>query len=266
MTAPRVFAIWGKVVSSNTLPAAEKAELLQRELGLARTGTVDIRSFDEGVVQTLGATIINDNYYLQVQGVSPPPGLPGIPVTFAFPEDVFEKYFVPAIIVRRDDISADMARWHPGARQYAAPALGSIELEAQTPAGVKKGFNKIETLPQAEPVDIMYTISIVAKHRTGISARRELNAVFQAVLSVYQAYPVVVVADSVGDKRLYQAFREGVSILDDLPEVAGRMVGFAITIRVSAELDLVRPTVTGEPGSLTGIVTKMPTVTTVVKK
>lgn len=248
------------------LPPAEVAAEELRKDGIRRTGTVDLRSFDEGVVVTLGATIRpsdiakDGDYYLDVAGVSPPPGFPGVPVAFAFPEDVFDKYFIPAIIVRRDDLSADMVRWHPGLEQYRAPAKGARLLTAVTPAGVKQGWDKLETLPQAEPLDLMYTISIVAKHRTGIGGRHEVNAVFRHVMSVYQAYSTVQVTDSIGDVRLYQAFREGVAVLDDLPEVGGRVVGFAVTLRVSAELDFVDPTSTGDAGTGSTVVTQMPSV------
>jgi hypothetical protein len=69
-----------------------------------------------------------------------------------------------------------------------------------------------------------------------------VNAILRKVLGVYQAYGRVIVKDTLGDYRTYEAFREGISILDELSEVAGRMVGFAVTIRVEAEFDLVDPT------------------------
>lgn len=220
-------------------PKEELLAIDARLAGRSRTGTVDLRAFDEGVVRTLGGEIINDNYWLRLESVSPPPGLPGIPITFAVPEDVFEKHFIPAIIVRRDDITTDMSRWHPGLEQYGVPAEGALPVTI----GSRTGFDRMETLSQPEPNDIMYTISILAKHRQGIGTRRELGAVFNHVLRTFMAYSQIVVEDSIGDLRTYETFREGVSVLDDLSEVSARTVGFAVSIRVEAELDLADPKV-----------------------
>lgn len=215
--------------------------LEQRILGLERQGDVFLRPFDEGIVVTLGAKIVDDNYYLTLPSVSTPPGLPGIPVTFAYPEDVFEKHVIPAIIVRRDDISADMQRWHPGKEHWKVPGEGSLQVGSPIPNDPRVSWDRSETKYQSEPVDIMYTISILARHRQGIGLRREVNEILKKVLSVYQVYGRVIVKDSLGDSRTYEAFREGISVLDDLSDVAGRMVGFAVTVRVEAEFDLVAP-------------------------
>jgi len=256
------------------MPLAAQAAFDRRQLGRDRTGMVDLRSFDEGMVLAIGGRIANPagtffeigdkaaegNYYFNLPNVSPPPGLPGIPITFAYPEDIFEKYYIPAVIVRRDDVVADMARWHPGAQQYKTTGIGAIPLALDLPNGTRvRGFSSKEYLEQAEPVDLLYTVSILAKHRQGIGARSEVNAVFKHVLRIFQAYGQIPVIDSIGDLRTYEAFREGVSMLDDLSEVSARMVGFAVTVRVEAELDLADPV---EVGAQTNqpAVTKLPSI------
>ena len=214
-----------------------------RSEGRARSGTVDIRAFDESIPVTMGAEIIEDNYWLRLDNISPPPGLPGIPVTFAYPEDVFEKYFIPAIIVRRDDIQADMQRWHLGATNYRVPAATAVPVGVTIGGATRYGYTAYETYFQGEPESIYYTISVIAKHRQGLGLRREVNAIFKYLLSKFQAYGQVIVTDSVGDVRTYECFREGISMLDDLSEVGARQVGYAISVRVEGELDLADPTV-----------------------
>ncbi len=63
------------------------------------------------------------------------------------------------------------------------------------------------------------------------------------VLRIYQPYSRVLVTDSVGDCRDYAAFMESISHLDEVPEVTDRVLGFAVTLRVEAELDLNDPRV-----------------------
>jgi len=235
-------------IGTVNLTEAEQAALLERRCGTKDNGTVFIRDFDHGVVFTLGGRIQpdndgNNNYFVNVPHVDPPPGAPGIPVTFAYPEDVYEKHVLPTIIVRRDDISAAMNRWHPTNQQYMAPAPTAQLVTVNIPGvGPVSGPTKRVALRQAEPTDLLYTISILARHRQGVnSARREANEICRYVLARFNAYGPVFVFDSVGDQRTYECFREGLSMLDDLPDVAGRVIGFAISIRIEGELDLALP-------------------------
>ncbi len=78
------------------MPTPEEEAFARRVAGQDRTGTVGIRDFDQGVVETMGATVQDGKYYLPVAGVDGPPGWPGVPVVFAFPEDVAQVSAVPA--------------------------------------------------------------------------------------------------------------------------------------------------------------------------
>ncbi len=231
---------------TDPISPVEAQAFKDRRMGRARNGTVDLRSFDEGIVRSMNATLIDPdgtgakaNYWLQVPGVPPAPGKPGVLVTFAYPEDVFEKHFLPAVVVRRDDISAAMQRWHPDGLSYLAPAKGARPITATIPGrGTVTSWDRTEAKRQLEPVDIMYTVSILARHRQGIGGGVEANAILMYILRFYQAAGPLEVLDDLGDTRTYEVFREGISMLDDLPDVAGRIIGFAITLRVEAELDL----------------------------
>lgn len=221
-------------------PEANTQALRDRVEGRARTGIVTLRDFDQGVIETLGATVTDENYFLAVAGIAPPPGVVGVPVTFAFPDDAYEKYRMPAVVIRRDDLSPATQRWHPGAMQYRAPGEGANPVVASTGAS---GFDRMEESQQAVPYDILYTISIMARHRGATGQRHQSNLILNHVLRVYQPYCLVRVKDSLGDFRTYEAFNEGVGMLDEAPGVTERSVGFAITLRVEAELDLNDPAV-----------------------
>ncbi len=238
-----------------------------REAGRAPAGRVGLRNFDQGVVETLGAEVFDSgtglsNYFIatsRIAPVEPAPGLPGIPITFSHPEDIWERYRQPVIVIRRDDIAPAMTRWHPGMVTYRTPALGAkpVSVRLGPTTGVVAGYDKYEQKEQAVPFDITYTISILARHRgkgplprrgdpakfTGAagSPRNQVNAILDYCLRIYAPYTAVLVRDSLDDIRTYSAFMEAISHLDEVPEVTERVLGFALTLRVEAELDLRDP-------------------------
>jgi len=254
-----------------------------RAAGTAPSGIVGLRNFDAGVVETLGATVHevetgkgpHSNYYIAPSAtfpVEPSPGLPGIPVTFSHPEDVYARYRQPVIVVRRDDISPAMNRWHPGQKSWRAPAQDAepvaVTFDRFTRAErTVHGYDRYETKDTGVPFDITYSISIYARHRgkgplpkkgtpTGFtgaagSPRNQVNSVLDYVLRRYAPYCQVIVEDSLGDRRRYSAFMEAVSNLDEVPEVTERVLGFAVTLRVEAELDLSDPVVSRAATALT---------------
>lgn len=238
--------------------AEPRGTLEDREAGRAPTGTVGLRNFDQGLLETLGAVIIEQNYWIlasAVLPVVPPPGSPGIPVVFSHPEDLFERYKLPVISVRRDDISPALQRWHPGMQMYRAPAAGArpVEVSRGDPLNptVLSGFDRYEYREQAAPFDITYTISVLARHRgfgpagdtpSGTaSPKTQVNALFNYVLRIFAPYTSILLRDDLGDLRSYSAFMEGTSHLDELAQVTERVIGFALTLRVEAELDLGAP-------------------------
>jgi hypothetical protein len=239
--------------------------LRERHEGRARTGFVDLRSFDEGVAETLGAKIDEKegDYFLNLEptdtvgfdppktspfhrgNVQPRPGLPGIPITFFFPEDVFKKYSIPLIWIRRESVDPAMQRWHPGMLQYRTTGRGAIPVQykrTQTSSEIA-GFDRVEQVDQAAPFDLIYTINVVARTRTGAPNTQGANRLLRHVLGVYPPYCEVRLKDSIGDFRTYEAFMEGVSPLDDVAEIADRVIGFAVSLRIEGELDLVDPVV-----------------------
>lgn len=236
----------------------------QRALGARPPGMVYLRSFDEGIVRTLRAEVVDGNYWIndpRLFSVEPAPGQPGVPVTFAFPDDNYEHWRVPVLVIRRDDIQPAMNRWHPGMVVSRSPAEGANPLSATVPTGpltstVLQGFDRYEVQQQAVPFDLTYTLSIMARHRgfgdkqpighpvRGLaSPRTQANRLLDYVLRVYQPYSSVFVWDSNDEIRTYECFMEAVSHLDEVAEVTNRMIGFAVTLRVEAELDLSDPQV-----------------------
>jgi len=217
----------------------------------ARTGDVWLTDFDRGMLTSLGAAIntVGDMYVINVPGVSPPPPsgeieFEGIPVYFAFPDETIDPKILPSFVIRRDDITPAMSRWHPGNQQYQVPASGSHSMSVTNPRTgevIATGFDSYEDKSQAVPFDILYTIQIRARYRNNLKV--EAMQMLRLTLKRFPPYSTVYVRDSEGDLRSYTAFMESPSALDTKPDVAGRETNFNVSVRVEAELDLNDPMV-----------------------
>lgn len=224
---------------------AEPSGKLDRYLGNARNGTVTLRSFDEGVIRKMGAVVVRTartagfgaNYFIQnVPNLSQPTDHPGVPVVFSIPDDVFEEYRLPVVVVQRQDIRPAMQRWHPGAWQYRVPALGASQF---TFMGRTEATRTVLQF-QAVPFDFTYVIRIIARNRGGAeqsSPRNQANALFMHLIRIYQPYCAVYVEDSVGDIRSYHATAE-YGVEDEVLDVTARTIGFTIDLNIEGELDL----------------------------
>jgi len=231
-------------VLESPISEQEREAFLRRVRGQDQVGTVGLRDFDQGLVETMGAFIEDQRYWLNIDGVDPPPGRPGVLVTFSFPESEFKSYVVPLVLIRRDDISPAMERWHPGTRTYQTPPRDALPVklpEDDTIFSGMEGHDRREIGHQAMPFDISYTISCIAHYRGAIGQRGQVQAVFHHVLKIYGPYAAVTLYDSLGDPRQYHTFTEGTSVLDEHSEIADRIIGLAISMRVEAELDLYEP-------------------------
>jgi len=216
-----------------------------------RNGDVWLSDFDRGVITTLGGVVntIGDMYVVDVLGVSPPPPtgnieFEGIPIYFAFPDETIDPKILPSFVIRRDDITPAMSRWHPGNEQYRVPATSASPvtiLNPRTGDTMAEGFDQYENKAQAVPFDLMYTIQIRARYRNNLKV--EAMQMLRHTLKRYPPYTTVYLKDSNDDLRSYTAFMESPSALDTKPDVAGRETNFNITLRVEAELDLNDPVV-----------------------
>jgi hypothetical protein len=234
----------------------EIAAFRERREGRARTGVVTVRDFDRGIVETLGAKIFptpdipttkegskRQNYFIppeRIPSISPPPGLPGVPITFSNPEDVFEKWKIPVLIVSREDFSPAMERWQSqGGMQYRAPSVDAVPVQIEG----REGFDRFEQLPQAVPFDISYTLRVQARHHGVQGQKNQANALLLHVMKTYPPYGGMFVRDSSGDYRSYEVFSDGASQMDEAFDVAERMASFSVSLRVEGELDLSDPIV-----------------------
>ena len=222
---------------------SDRRAVQRRALGYERNGDVFVRNFDQGMVESMGGTLrfqkgVGISYFLDVEGVAPPPDMPGIQVSFTQPEDVHQKINMPWVSISRDDVATAIQRWHPGMDKYRAPARGALPAYLEG----NMGFDAYETQLQAEPVDISYTITVSATRRSGY-ASNALEKMWNYMRKTWKPYGLVIVKDSLGDLRTYNAFRESEYDATEVLSVSDRVASMGFTVRVEAELDIEDPVV-----------------------
>lgn len=208
---------------------------------MGRTGTVFLSDFDEGLVRTMGGELIEitlddektQAYAIMIDGVTGPDEYGGaVPVIWQNPEDVYQQGLLPHVNVSRTAITPAMQRWFPGGHEYRTPAAGAQSVRAGN--GVV-GPSMLEFKPWAYPYDISYEVHIRARLRA--QADRMLRQIGQK----FWAYGQIYLTDSEGAERGYYAFQESVDSLDEVADIADRMLGWTISLRCEAELDFNDP-------------------------
>ena len=206
-----------------------------------RTGTVFLEDFDFGVVTTFGAELVPieldgemvQDFAVRIDGVTGPDMWQGlVPVTFINPEDVYQYSVLPSIVISRSAVTPAMARWQPMGMDYMIPATSAKMVEG---SGGVQAPSLVEIKYNAYPYDITYDIHLRGRRRI------EADRMFRKIGRFYWAYGQVFLNDSEGEERGYYAFQESVDPLDEVADIADRMIGHTISIRVEGELDFNDP-------------------------
>lgn len=226
-----------------------------------RTGTVFLRNFDLGVVETLGGYLTDitqlplstsngttidgsqlvssqicarKNYVIDIPLANPTQ----VPVIFNRPLPLYSDRFYPSFVILRGDASPDLARWHSvGAMQYRVPSDdATFQAVILANGDVVSGYDKYEELPQAWPFNIPYTINMYARYEY------EAIAMLKKVLSVFKPYSKVDIKDSFCTDRSYTVFNEnGFSDISEVADIVDRVKAYSVEIRIEGELDLSEP-------------------------
>lgn len=190
---------------------------------------------------TLGAQLIDHVrdgetakvYAVRIDGVTGPDAYGGmIPVFMSDPEDAYEANLLPQIVISRGDISPDMQRWHPGGWEYQIPAANA---EAKPGPGGMLMPNRVEKKWWTVPYEISYDLHLRAR------LRRQADRMLMHVGTYFWARGQVILIDSEGEERGYYAFQESIANLAEISDVADRLHGHTISLRVEGELDFNKP-------------------------
>lgn len=208
---------------------------------MGRSGSVFLRDFDEGLVRTMGAELVEielDNeivqdYAIAIHGVTGPDKYKGmVPVIWQNPEDVYQEGLLPHVNISRSSVTPAMQRWFPGGYEYRVPASTAHEVTAGN--GVK-GPSALEFKPWAYPYDITYEVHIRAR------LRAQADMMLKQIGKKFWSYGQIYLVDSEGAERGYYAFQESLDTLDEVADIADRMIGWTISLRCEAELDFNDP-------------------------
>lgn len=222
------------------------------------TGTVFIRNYDQGVIETLGgyidtydisggsmaftgdsssiANCLTSNcrrsYFIDVPLASPMK----VPVIFNKPFPTFESKYLPSFLVTRLDASPAMERWHSiGAKQYRIPRGNAVAVVLAN-GDVVSGYEYYEELPQAMPFNLSYTIAAMARYE------REAIPMLKKILSVYKPCSKILIKDSLCTERSYTVWNEnGFSDISEIVDISDRMKAYSVEIKIEGELDLSDP-------------------------
>lgn len=207
-----------------------------------RTGQVFLENFDVGIATTMGGELIEIEqdgekvqvYAVKINGVTGPDEYQGlIPISMSEPEDAYQEHLLPQIIISRGSVTPAMNRWFPGGWEYQVPAAKAKMVVG--PDGVTKMPTIVERKWWTYPYEIAYDVHLRARLRV------QGDRMWRHVGRFFWAYGQVFLTDSEGEGRGYYAFVDSNDDLAELTDVADRLQGHTISMRVEAELDFNEP-------------------------
>lgn len=216
--------------------------------------SIDVGNFDAGDV----SEGTRQHYVATVQGVveAPPkfsggdPTAPNVPIFFSFPEDSFQPFMLPCFVVKRGDLTPNFSRM-PVLGQYRFPTCSATDVYAPLANGeIAHGYSEYTTRPFELPYDISYEISIKARIMADGLAMLQY-----ALKRMRPPWFSVVVVDSIGDERYYDAGDINIADNSDIADIADRTIAWTMSFTVRADLDLlddITDAVGSDPGPFLG--------------
>lgn len=202
-----------------------------------RTGNVDYQDWDEAMLRGIGALpdVYKNEWYLPLQGIFVKVEGRQEPISRALvvykrPEPTQITATVPMIAVIRDSVTPAPGRLLSQTMQYRLPCEGARRVSA----GGELGWSSYETKDKEQPYDFFYTFECWARYRTVAQ---------MLLLMVMKKFPhqgSVTIVDGLDNPRTYAVFQQGVTDLTDVSSLVERVPGYALSVRVEAELTLDR--------------------------
>jgi hypothetical protein len=202
-----------------------------------RTGDVDLLDWDDAMLRAFGALedpgknqfyLPLNGIFIKIEGRETP--IDRALVVYKRPEPTQITATLPMIAVIRDSIVPDEVRLLSPVQQYRLPTDGAQAVSANGQVGYTAYDNK----DKEEPYNLFYTFECWSRYRT----------VSQMLLSmVMRAFPLrgnVTITDGIGNPRTYAVFQQGVNDLTDVSSMVERIPGYALSLKVEAELTLDR--------------------------
>jgi len=218
-------------------------------------GTVGIKDIDRGVMETFGGVLVDmeidgdvrQAYAVKVDGLieypdeegfteelRPLPAYPAgmVPVFFMNPEEVFQPFILPCVVIRRSDFTPNYSRapWYGPTTVPACDAkLVSIKYGNQ----ILTGYDKHVTKDPPVPFDMAYEVQTMARLMND-----EVILLTQMLRVAKPPYFTTYIRDSNGQELVATSGPVAVSDTSELADVSDRTLSHMISFDVWACLDL----------------------------
>ena len=217
---------------------------------MSQLGELDIHHYDRAIYDSLGADFLPfpnpDDHRMLKRDMRQVliPGIDGpgytdvnetdgrVPVVFDYPEDIYNRYLLPGLRIKRNvSIDFDEQRrfgWRAG-HKYRVPSDDGTDVLNDD--GEVVGRTHYIERAHAEPVNITYEIECRARYR------RDAQTMRRYIRKRLKHESFLPVKDSIGEESCFTIFREGDSNVSELIESLNRFHGYMFTYRVEAEID-----------------------------
>jgi hypothetical protein len=209
---------------------------------MATLSTITLRAFDLGLFETLGAELYDYDvdgetrrvYAREIPGVvTNVPGLDGrVPYFFALPEDVYQAFVLPCVVLRRTSLTPafERAPWYGYERApdvTANPIVINLE-DGSTIIGHDKYAEKVVSTP----MNISYDVQIMAR------TQNDFLGIFQTLMMTMRPpfFPFGAI-DSAGELRLYDAGPVSISEASEITAIVDRTISTTVSFEVQGEID-----------------------------
>lgn len=202
-----------------------------------RTGHLDFLDWDKAVVEAMDCQYdpAENQWYFPLQPLyfeEPEHGPVAIDKAVAVykrPEPTQIEWDLPLLAFINDDIAPDAGRLlGEGTVGYRLPAEGATPVSIQGMIG----YNLYETKGQERPYDLVYTVEAWSRYRS----------VSKMLLGeILRRFPIrgnLTLVDGNGIERTYLVTQEAVADLTEVASMVDRVCGYAVTIRIEAEVTL----------------------------
>ena len=204
--------------------------------------TISLRAYDKGVFETLGAVLQNYDvdgetrtvYAKTIPGVSTNiPGMNGnVPYFFAMPEDVYQSFVLPCVLIRRTSLTPAFER-APYYGYQRVPDKNASQITITKPNGEQVvGYGKYAEKLNATPMNIGYDVQIYSR------TQHDFLLILQELMMLMRPPFFTFGAKDTDDcLRLYDAGPVSIADSSELSEVGDRTISATISFEVQGEID-----------------------------
>lgn len=212
-----------------------------------RTGHVDLIDFDLAVTRATGALLdeVQNEWYLPLEFYVEDPAKGPIAIERALvvykrPEPTQVQHEVPQIAIIRDDIDPDTTRLFSPTVQYRVPSAGATPI--CVPCGPTEviGYDCYETKDKEQPYNLTYTIECWSRYKVPAQTLLQMMMKNFPLRGTMNVIATEEAGRNVKCDRTYLFFQEGIADLTEINSMVERIPGYALTIRIEAELTLDR--------------------------